>query len=387
MPEASSATLNQPPRLNTVRPNARPRLTTRLHFCGEIVPTEHSAVSQKLALALTSSSGYARHVENIKRRSGSYFATISPILRKHRIPEDFRYLPLIESDWKADAVSSAGAVGYWQFMDETARDMGLRITPENDERKDLIKSTEAACRYLNSLYRSLGSWTLVAAAYNGGIGMLQRKMTRQGHRDYYRLALNEETGYYLYRILAMKELFTNAAYYARMALGPMAYSDNPYEHEREQARRMGWLNDHDLDPVGEPLETVTPAPGSEASLMDSLLVRLLADKSVTRPVFTGDVIARLTKAGLPKLGQSWAFVVMQEGLAGDYTLKAGDVLYAVVDEVDAKGMIHLRATKALLADTEESVFLTLTAMNPATGLAGIPLPKGVKAGWVVQFTQ
>ena len=356
-----------------------------VHFCGETVPTEQAAVSQKLAIALMNSSGYAQHLTALQRRSAPYFAVIDPILHKHNIPADFRYLPIVESDWKATAVSSAGAVGYWQFMDETARDMGLKITPETDERQDLAKSTDAACRYLNDLHRSLKSWTLVAAAYNGGMGMIQRKMVRQGQRDYYQLVLNDETSYYLYRILAIKELFTNPGRYAGLAAGPLAFADNPYEREREQARRMGWLDDLDAEPVGTPIESLGPAPTGEVKLMDSLLVDLLRNKPVVPLVFIGDVAARLLKAGLPKIGQSWAFTLTQDVQLDETDLKAGDALYAVVDDVDDRGHIYLRATKVISAETKESIPLRLTVMNPATGMAGVPLPKNLKPGWLVQF--
>lgn len=357
-----------------------------LFFCGETVPTEQAAVSQKLALALMSSSGYAQHMAALRQRSTPYFALIDPILRKYNIPADFRYLPIVESDWKASAVSSAGAVGYWQFMDETARDMGLKITPDHDERQDLVKSTEAACRYLNLLYRNLRSWTLVAAAYNGGVGMIQRRMIREGHRDYYRLALNEETSYYLYRILAIKELFTNPGRYVGLTASPMAFLDNPYEREREQARRMGWLNDQDEEPVGVAIEEASGNTPSEGQLMDSLLVDLLKKRPVDPHLFTGDLAARLVKSGDLRVGCSWAFTLEKDVRIVEDDLKAGDALYATVEDVDKRGNIYLRLTKAISAATHEAIPLQLMAINPATGLAGVPLPKPLKPGWLVQFT-
>ncbi|WP_460974504.1 lytic transglycosylase domain-containing protein [Spirosoma knui] len=360
----------------------------RLHFCGELVPTEQGDVSAKLALALASSSGYIQHVQALRARSTPYFAVIEPILSKHAIPNDFKYLPLIESAWHASAISSAGAVGYWQFMDDTAQDMGLSITPGNDERTDLKKSTEAACKYLKFLYRKLGSWTLVAAAYNGGVGMVQRKITRVGHRDYYAMTMNPETGYYLYRILAMKELFTNPSY----SLGNgalLAASVNAYELERQQARRMGWLQDEEPEPVGIPIGQLADEPAgavrNEASVMDSLLTELLKQQPTTAPVFVGDVSAKLLRAGQLKLGQSWAFTLTEDVQIGEDALKVGDVLYAIVDDIDARGTVFFRATKAISAETQTTIPLTLMAMNPATGLAGVPRPKQIKPGWLVQW--
>lgn len=363
----------------------------RLHFCGEIVPVQQGDVSSKLAFALANSSGYARHVNGLKARSAPFFAIIEPILAKHGIPNDLKYLPLIESAWHANAVSSAGAVGYWQFMDDTAQDMGLRIDPGHDERTDLRKSTEAACKYLKFLHRKLGSWTLVAAAYNGGIGMVQRKIGKTGHRDYYNMTMNAETGYYLYRILAMKELFTNPAY-GFGSVGMMLASNaggDAYEAEREQARRMGWLNDNEPDPVGTPVDAEpaysSPMSTNNVALMDSVLAEILKKQPATTTVFTGDISAKLVRAGLPKRGQSWAFTLSEDVLIGEDELHTGDVLYALVDDIDERGTLFLRATKVISAETKATIPLTLIAINPATGLAGIPRPKVLKPGWLVQW--
>ena len=367
------------------RPLAGPQ---RLHFCGELVPTEQGDVSAKLAFALAGSSGYVRHVAGLKARSAPFFALIEPILQKYNIPGDFKYLPLIESAWQANAVSSAGAIGYWQFMDDTAQDMGLSIAPDNDERTDLRKSTEAACKYLKFLYRKLGSWTLVAAAYNGGVGMVQRKIAKTGHRDYYTMAMNPETGYYLYRILAMKELFTNPSYGIGSVGLMLASGGNAYEQEREQARRMGWLQDNEPEPEGVPIESTSESSApvrNEAMVMDSLLTELLKARPSTAPVFVGDATARLVQAGLPKIGQSWTFSLTEAIQIGDDELKPGDVLYALVDDIDARGNLFLRATKAVSVGTNSAIPLTLIAINPTTGLAGVPRPKAFKPGWVVQW--
>ncbi|GAB3641122.1 hypothetical protein GCM10027423_17580 [Spirosoma arcticum] len=380
-----------PKKASPVKPvlvQTRPAIgPSRLHFSGEIVPTEQGDVSTKLAVALASSSGYARHLSALRARSAPFFAVIEPILRKHTIPNDFKYLPLIESAWKADAVSSAGAVGYWQFMDETAQDMGLSIAPGNDERTDLRKSTEAASKYLKFLYRKLGSWTLVAAAYNGGVGMVQRKITRVGHRDYYAMTMNAETGYYLYRILAMKELFTNPSYGLGSVGMLLASAGNSYDQEREQARRMGWLRDDEPEPEGVPVESLPGPTGSsgEVTMMDSVLTELLRNKPATAAVFLGDVSAKLVRAGGLSVGQSWTFALTEDVQIDEDQFKAGDALYAVVDDVDVRGHLFLRATKAISAQTKTVVPLTLMAINPATGLAGVPRPKTVKAGWVVQW--
>jgi membrane-bound lytic murein transglycosylase D len=365
-------------------PPKKPIAPSRPHFCGELVPTEQADVSQKLAMAL--SGGYGKHIQHLKHRVAPQWAVIEPILAKHRIPNDFKYLPLIESDLKADAVSVKGAVGYWQFMDETAKELGLNIAPEADERKDLEKSTEAACRYLKILYRNLGSWTLVAAAYNGGVGMVQRKIAKNGVRDYYAMTLNEETGYYLYRILATKELFTNPLYANGLADGMLAFDAEAYDRERAQARRMGWLVDSEPELTSTPIEVASPfASQPQTVFVDSVLNALLVKKSTEPAFFAGDVEAKLTRAGKPKIGQSWAFEITQEAQIGETILQPGDVLYALVDDLDSRGTLFLRATKAVLQASHETVSMTLLAQNPATGQTGVALPKTIKPGWVVQW--
>ena len=124
---------------------------------------------------------------------------------------------------------------------------------------------------------------------------------------------------------------------------------------------------------------------SEAVVMDSLLTQLLKDKLATAPVFVGDVSAKLTQAGGLKLGGRWSFTLIEDVIIGEDQLKAGVALYAVVDDVDAQGNVFLRATKAVSAQTKQEVSLTLIAINPATGLAGVPRPKVIKSGPVVQW--
>ncbi|WP_332369575.1 lytic transglycosylase domain-containing protein [Spirosoma telluris] len=105
-------------------------------------------------------------------------------------------------------MSRAGAAGYWQLMPGTARDLGLKVGKRIDERFNVQKATDAACRYLRSLYTQLGSWSLVAAAYNAGPGLLKNQLKRHDHRDYYRMSLPRETRYYLYRVLLYKEVLS-----------------------------------------------------------------------------------------------------------------------------------------------------------------------------------
>src|SRR5690606_1606222 len=139
----------------------------------------------------------------LHRIAEQWLPKIEPILRRHGIPEDFKYVPLVESGLKS-GTSHRGASGYWQFMPATARSFGLKVNGKIDERQDIIKSTEAAARYIKALYKIFGNWTLVAAAYNVGEGSLLRSIKSQGVDNYYLLSLNAETTSYVYRLISMK---------------------------------------------------------------------------------------------------------------------------------------------------------------------------------------
>jgi len=147
------------------------------------------------------------------KRSAKYFPEIERKLAEHDLPDDLKYLAVAESGLREQASSSAGAAGIWQFIPATARQYGLRVDDEIDERHDFDKSTDAAIDYLTKLYRQFGSWSLAAAAYNRGENGLARDMQRQQVNDYYHLYLNSETARYVFRILAIKQIMADAAEY------------------------------------------------------------------------------------------------------------------------------------------------------------------------------
>jgi len=184
-----------------------------VYFCGEEVPVGQPGVWRRWIQTLRGFSSKDDCLYDVRQRAISFFPIIDPILRQYRIPRDFRYLPLAESDLINDCVSPKGASGYWQLMPQTARELGLTVNGDVDERYDLRKATVAVCHYLHQLYRQLGSWSLVAAAYNGGLGHVQSRMRQQGQKNYFRLSLHRETSHYLFRILAYKELIGNPKQY------------------------------------------------------------------------------------------------------------------------------------------------------------------------------
>ena len=190
-----------------------------IYFCGEEVPVNEPHVSRRWLQTLRTYGAQQEYLFDLRRRASTFFPIIDPILRKYKIPRDFRFMPLAESALEGTAVSPKGASGYWQIMPGTARDLGLKVNGSVDERYNLQKATVAVCRHLHQLYRQLGSWTLVAAAYNGGINHVQNQMDKQGQKNYYRLRLHRETSHYLFRILAFKELLSNSRQYAVLLRG------------------------------------------------------------------------------------------------------------------------------------------------------------------------
>lgn len=190
-----------------------------VYFCGEEVPIGEPRVSRRWTQTLRTYGAQQEFLLDLRARASTFFHVIDPILRKYKIPRDFRFMPLAESALVNNSVSYKGASGYWQLMPGTARELGLTVTGNVDERYDLPKATAAVCRHLHKLYNQLGSWTLVAAAYNGGITHVRNKMDQQGHSNYYRLRLHRETSHYLFRILAYKELFTNPRQYTTLLNG------------------------------------------------------------------------------------------------------------------------------------------------------------------------
>lgn len=184
----------------------------KIDFAGEEVPTFMDDVYERLDRELVTNTNYHSNTILVLKRANKAFPIIEPILKNHGIPDDFKYLAVIESSL-INVVSPAGARGVWQFMPSTAKEKGLEVTDEVDERYQLEKSTEAACLYLKDAKEKFGSWTLAAASYNGGMNGVQRQLESQGVTSYYDVLLNEETSRYVFRILALKEIMSNSAEY------------------------------------------------------------------------------------------------------------------------------------------------------------------------------
>lgn len=179
-----------------------------LAFAGEPVPLENPDIYERMDRELLVNTYWQSNGLLMFKRAQKYFPIIEPILEKNGIPQDFKYLAVIESGL-TNAVSPAGAKGFWQIMPATGRENGLEVNKNVDERYHLEMSTEVACKYLNEANKRFGSWTLAAASYNAGKAGIGRRLKEQNVNDYYDLLLGEETGRYMFRIVALKEILNN----------------------------------------------------------------------------------------------------------------------------------------------------------------------------------
>lgn len=179
-----------------------------IDFAKEKVPLTDPEIMERLDRELLVNTYWQSQTLLFIKRSHRDFQVIEPILEKYGVPEDFKYLAVIESGL-SNVVSPAGATGYWQILKGTAEENGLEVSNEVDERYHLEKATEAACKYLLQSYQNFNSWTLAAASYNMGRDGLSKQLVRQGGNSYYDLILNSETGRYLFRIMAVKQILEN----------------------------------------------------------------------------------------------------------------------------------------------------------------------------------
>jgi membrane-bound lytic murein transglycosylase D len=183
-----------------------------LTFADEEIPLHILDVREKLDHELLVNTYWQSQTLLFHKRANRWFPVIEPILQENGVPDDFKYLAVIESGL-TDVVSPAGATGFWQFMKTTGREYGLEINNEVDERYHIEKATAAACDYLKKAHAKYGSWSMAAASYNMGMSGLSKQTERQNVDNYYDLLLNAETGRYMYRILATKEILSKPAQY------------------------------------------------------------------------------------------------------------------------------------------------------------------------------
>ena len=189
-----------------------PLIPNYLEFAGEKIPTENFEVFERIDREFLSNTYWHSATILAIKRANRWFPVIEPILKKNNIPDDFKYLAVAESNLD-NVVSPAGATGFWQFMEPAGKKYGLEINTLIDDRYDVWKSTEAACKYLKDSYEMFGSWTLSAASYNMGQDGVTLQMERQKANDYFNLVLNSETSRFVARIVAIKYILQNPEVY------------------------------------------------------------------------------------------------------------------------------------------------------------------------------
>ena len=188
------------------------KLPSNLDFSGEAVPLDQPDIRERLDKELLVNTYWQSNMMLLLKRANKYFPTIEPILEEEGVPDDFKYLAVIESALE-NVRSPKGAKGFWQIMPGTAKEYGLEVNSNVDERYHIEKSTRVACAYLKKAKERFGSWTLAAASYNRGMYATDRLLSKQLSENYYDLLLNSETSRYVFLILAIKEIMSNPRAY------------------------------------------------------------------------------------------------------------------------------------------------------------------------------
>lgn len=219
-----------------------------IYFADERVPLEMFNIRERYERELLSNTYFHSNTMVLLKRSKRWFPVIEPILKEYGIPDDFKYLCVIES-YLTNAVSPAGAAGFWQFMKGTAEDYGLKINKEVDMRYNVELETEAACKYFLKAYDRFGSWTLTAAAYNAGTSRVLKFMKEQGVDSYYDLLMADETERYVFRILAIKTIFENPEKYGIHVSPKLSYEPYKYDIVKVDKSVQNWAEfakEHDI---------------------------------------------------------------------------------------------------------------------------------------------
>ena len=188
------------------------KLPEMIDFSGEQAPLDAPDIRERLDKELLVNTYWQSNMMLLLKRANKWFPTIEKILKEEGVPEDFKYLAVIESGLE-NLRSPKGAKGFWQLMPTTAKEYGLEVNSNVDERYHIEKSTRVACQYLLKARARFGSWTLAAASYNRGMYGTNKLLDNQMADNYYDLLLNKETSRYVFRILAVKEIMSNPQLY------------------------------------------------------------------------------------------------------------------------------------------------------------------------------
>lgn len=208
--------------------HAQPEVPQSVVFCGkEINLTRFDRYERMDRELLAFTYMHSTSIQMIKK-ANRYFPVVEPILKEEGVPDDFKYLMVIESNLNPNARSAAGAAGLWQFMKTTGREYGLEVNENIDERYHTEKATRAACKYLKDAYAKYNDWVAVAASYNAGQARISEQLNKQYTEDALDLHLVEETARYVYRIIAAKIMFSNPSQFGFVLKASDLYVPIPY---------------------------------------------------------------------------------------------------------------------------------------------------------------
>jgi len=202
-------------------------LPEELDFAGEKVPLNQIDIKENLDREILVNTFFHSQTLLYIKRANRYFPAIEKILQKYGIPDDLKFMAMAESGLM-NAISRSNAVGFWQLLEGTAKEYGLEINNEIDERYHFEKSTEAACRFILESYDKYGTWTMAAASYNAGRKGIDTQIERQKETNYYDLLLAEETSRYIFRILSYKLLISKPSDYGFFLEPDDLYPDIPF---------------------------------------------------------------------------------------------------------------------------------------------------------------
>lgn len=274
-----------------------PRAHTRMHeviFCGERIPVDNNFVATRLMNVIRKQVPVV-NLPKLRKQANTWFPVFEKYLARHGLPMDLKYIPVVESGF-TNATSHAGASGYWQLMPETARGLGLTVNEVIDERLDIVKSTEAACKLLKSYYSSIGVWALTLAGYNFGIGNISKAIKQQGS-NYFSMQLNPETAVYVYKIIAVKELFE----YPELYIKDFGYNVFNAEAKPVQMKR-GSDKDDDFKTMSvKVMSNTTKEPKVKLAYYSAHIeeTKKFRDGDLIKIVFDEDIY---TSSGLSKKG-------------------------------------------------------------------------------------
>lgn len=267
-------------------------------FCGERIPLEKSFVADKLMNIIRKQVPLV-NMKALRARSEAYFPIVVKYLKLFNIPEDLKYLPIVESGFMSSVSSRVGAHGYWQIMPRTGEQYGLIMNDVTDERENIYKASEVGCKLLRFHYDfykkryQIGSWVLAAAAYNNGVGNIDKAIKKQG-TDYFTMNLNTETANYVYKIIAVKELFEYPEIYNKSFGYNVFATDKPVKAKIGGDENDAAFTTMQLD-VSETetksLEVVKPAKyvpakviGTYKKFKDGNLVKIELEQDMTTPL-------------------------------------------------------------------------------------------------------